>query len=433
MKTSIPKNILKKRRDSLINQIGDSIIILPAASEKVRNRDCNFIFRQDSDFLYLTGFNEPDAILVLCGKTKKSILFSKKLDKKHTIWEGEIIGQDRAKSEYLFDESYSLEESKDKIQSYIYSNENIIFPFSKYEKFDSFVLDLIRNVKETRRAKSPQTITHSDTLIHPMRLVKDEYEIEMMTYAAKISVQAHKIAMQKTKPNMNESEVASFFDAEFSKVGGFPAYSHIVAGGNNACTLHYTNNNKVLKDGDLILIDAGCEHEGYAGDITRTYPVNGKFTEIQKKVYNWVLKALDAALLECKPGNTIRSPHFAAENVLIDAMIDLNLLNGTREEIKTSESYEKYFMHGTSHWLGLDVHDAGEYKTGDNWTTLPVGCVITVEPGIYIRADDMDAPEELRGIGIRIEDDILITADGYLNLTADTPKTISDIEGTCNI
>lgn len=432
MKPTIPQSVFTARREALLAAIGEAILILPAATALTRNRDCDYPFRQDSDFLYLTNFIEPDAVLVLDGKQQQSILFSRPYDELTVIWEGDIIGQERAKSDYGFDETYAIEQLSEKLLEYFYAHDCVIFPFSRYTKTDNLVLDLIKQVKDTRRARSPQQLLHSDTFIHPMRLIKDEHEVAIMQYAADISVQAHNDAMALTQPNKNEAEIAAIFDYHFLKNGGTSAYHHIVAGGNNACTLHYNDNNQILKDNSLLLIDAGCEYEGYAADITRTFPVNGRFSKPQKQVYQWVLAAMKAAFAAAKPGQTIRSPHFAAEDVLIEGMLDLGLVSGTIESVKADKSYQRYFMHGTSHWLGIDVHDVGEYKdeNGD-WLTLQAGMVITVEPGLYIREDDADAPEALRGIGIRIEDDLLITEAGYHNLTDSVPKEIADVEAMC--
>lgn len=432
MSVIIPISVFNNRRKQLLESIGYAILILPAASELTRNRDCHYPFRQDSDFLYLTNFIEPDAVLVLDGKNKQSILFSQPYDELKVIWEGDIIGQERAKSDYLFDITYSIELLEEKLQDYFYAHNTVIFPFSRYAKMDSLILKLIKRVKDTRRARSPQQLLHSDQFIHPMRLVKDKHEIALMQYAADISIQAHKDAMALAQANKNEAEVAAIFDYHFLKNSGFAAYHHIVAGGNNACTLHYNENNQKLKDGDLLLIDAGCEYNGYASDITRTFPVNGQFTEAQKSVYQWVLKAMEAAFAASKPGATIRSPHFAAEDILIEGMLDLGLVSGTTESVKEDQSYQRYFMHGTSHWLGIDVHDVGEYKdkNGD-WLTLLPGMVITVEPGLYIREDDLSAPAALRGIGVRIEDDLLITESGYFNMTESVPKSIEAVEAMC--
>lgn len=420
------------RRNQLLEAIGDAVLILPASTELTRNRDSNFSFRQDSDFLYLTQFNEPDAVLVLDGKNRQSLLFSQPYEELKVIWEGDIIGQERAKSEYLFDATYSIEDFYQHLSEYLYQYERVIYPFSRYQAMDDKILTTIKQVKDTRRARSPQQLLHSDPFIHPMRMIKDEYEVALMQHAADISVVAHCDAMSLTQANQNESAVAAIFDYHFAKNGGTSAYHHIVAGGNNACTLHYNDNNQMLSDGDLLLIDAGCEISGYAADITRTFPINGRFTEPQKAVYEWVLKSMQAAFLAAKPGGTIRSPHFAAEDVLIEGMLDLGLVTGTIESVKADKSYQKYFMHGTSHWLGLDVHDVGEYKDADgDWLALVPGMVITIEPGLYIREDDIDAPEELRGIGIRIEDDLLITDTGYHNLTEGVPKTVEAVEAMC--
>lgn len=431
-KPIIPMSVFRNRREKLLQTIGDAVLLLPAAAEQIRNRDCHYPFRQDSDFLYLTNFNESDAVVLLDGKSKRSILFSKPYDELHAIWEGEIIGQQRAIDEYLFDEAYELSTFAEKLLPYLYSRETLITPFSRYSTFDETLLNSIKTVKETRRARAPQQWLHTDKYIHPMRLIKDEHEIAMMQYAAEISVVAHKDAMKKTQPEMNEAEIAAVLDYHFAKAGGTAAYGHIVAGGNNANTLHYKVNNTTLADNSLLLIDAGCEIDGYAADITRTFPVNGRFSVAQRTVYEWVLKSMEAALAACKPGNHIRSPHFAAEAVLIEGMIAMGLVSGTVESVKADKSFEKYFMHGTSHWLGIDVHDVGDYKdeAGD-WIVFQPGMALTVEPGMYIREDDTTAPEALRGIGVRIEDDVIITEDGHINLTKHTPKSIADIEAMC--
>ncbi|PID64028.1 MAG: Xaa-Pro aminopeptidase [Gammaproteobacteria bacterium] len=432
MKPTIPMTAYKARRDRLLEAIGDAILILPANSEQTRNRDCHYPFRQDSDFLYLSGFDEPDAIMVLNGKTQQATLFSKPYDELHAIWEGEIIGQTRACKEYLFDAAHPLESFDNELQTYFYLFDTLISPFSRYADFDARLLTGIKNAKDTRRARAPQNWLNSDQFIHPMRLIKDEYEQAMMQYAANISADAHAAAMAATQAGMNEAAIAAQFDYHFGRFGGAPAYGHIVAGGNNACTLHYKVNNCELRDGDLLLIDAGCEIDGYASDITRTFPVNGRFSDAQKRVYEWVLKAMQAALDACKAGNSIRSPHFAAEAVLIDAVIDLGLASGTPESVKADKLHEKYFMHGTSHWMGLDVHDVGDYRDENGeWLTLQAGMSLTVEPGLYIREDDDNAPEALRGIGVRIEDDVIITEDGHINLTGHTPKTVADVEAAC--
>ena len=433
MKPSISLSAVKSRRQKLLKAIGDGVLILPAASEQTRNRDCNYPFRQDSDFWYLSHFDEPGAILVLDGKAQTSIIFSKPYDKQHVIWEGEIIGQDKAKSRYLFDEALPLDDFQEALLAYLYTHETIVSPFSRYPDFDQMLLKLVKQTKDTRRAKTSQNWLHTDQFIHPMRQTKDADEIEIMQYAADISVNAHMSAMQNAQPNMNESEISALFDYHFAKAGGSAAYNHIVAGGNNACTLHYTVNNCKLLDGDLLLIDAGCEIGGYASDITRTFPANGKFTDEQKKVYSLVLKAMEAAFGACEAGQTIRSPHFAAEKVLIEGMLELGLVNGSVESVLKDKAHRRYSMHGTSHWLGLDVHDVGEYKDeNDNWFKLEPGMIITVEPGIYIRKDDAEAPKALRGIGIRLEDNLLITENGYENLTKALPISITDIETICS-
>ncbi|MPV85362.1 aminopeptidase P N-terminal domain-containing protein [Ostreibacterium oceani] len=427
-----PMTVFKSRRDRLLKAIGEAILVLPVASEAIRNRDVYHAFRQDSDFLYLSYFLEPNAVLVLDGKTQQSTLFSRPLDELHAIWEGDIIGQQRAQRDYLFDASDEIARFDAFLLEQCYLHDTLIMPFSRYADFDSRVLTIIEQAKATRRARAPQQLLHSDQFIHPMRLIKDEYEIAAMQHAADISIEAHKALMQQTQPGQYEYQLAARLDYQFRHHFGVEAYGHIVASGNNACTLHYRKNNALLRDGDLLLVDAGCEYHGYAADITRTFPVNGRFTQSQAAVYQWVLTAMEAALAAAKPGNSIRSPHEAATHVLIEGMLALGLVSGTAEQVYADKTYQRYFMHGTSHWLGIDVHDVGDYKTqSDEDVQLQPGMALTIEPGLYIRADDESAPEALRGIGIRIEDDVIITPDGHLNLTGATPKSIDAIEACC--
>ena len=434
---NIDYKVFKTRRDKVLQKIDNSsILIISGAIEKSRNSDVNYEFRQKSDFIYLTGFLKPNAVLVLNGKTKKSILFSSKKNKSQEIWHGKIIGQKLAKKQYLFNKTYSLDCLNEKLARFLAKKTKLITDFGENNDFDKKLFEIIRQQQNARGNEVIENILHSNKLIHPMRLIKDEQEINLMQQAADISVNAHKQAMQICKPQKNEAEISAVFDYEFRKNNSRSSYPSIVAGGENACVLHYTENNSNLNNGDLLLIDAGCEVFGYASDITRTFPVNSKFSPIQKKVYNWVLEAQQQALLECKPNNTIESVHLAAEKVLIQAMIDLKLVKGNYKSVKKDKSFRKYFMHGTSHWLGIDVHDVGDYKENKNAKTknkkLKEGMALTVEPGIYISHNDNSAPKELRGIGIRIEDSIVITKKGHINLTDKVPKTIAEIEKICS-
>lgn len=407
-------------------------MIIPGAKEIGRSRDTNYPFHQDRDFLYLTGFIEPDAVLVLDGRNQRSILFSKPFDALYTIWEGEIIGQQRAVNEYLLDEAQSIEDFPTYINSKAESCDTFIFPITRYPDFDRSVFDMVKSIHETRRKKAPLNYIHSDKYLVPMRFIKDEDEIAVLQKASDIAIDAHRQMMAAAKPNAYEYEVAAVGEYIFHKNNATWGYQSIVAGGDNACTLHYTKNNTKLEAGQLLLIDAGCDFAGYISDITRTFPVDGKFTEPQKQLYNLVLAAMYAAFEACKPKNTIRCPHNAARKVLAKGMIELGLVSGTLEEVLAENLDSKYFMHGTSHWLGLDVHDVGDYKDNDgNWEQLKAGTVITIEPGIYINANDKEAPEQYRGIGIRIEDNILITNDGYHNFTEALPKSVEEIEALC--
>lgn len=428
----IPLTTYQHRRKQLLSQIGDALMIIPAAKQSPRSRDVNHPFYQDRDFLYLTGFIEPDAVLVLDGHNQQSILFSKPFDPLYAIWEGEIIGQHRAVDDYLLDQAEPSSKFTDFIQQQCETTNTFILPLSRYLSFDQSIFGIVKSVHETRRKKAPLNYIHSDKYLVPMRFIKDEAEIKQLQIASDIAMNAHQQMMAVTTPNLFEYEVEALGEYIFAKNNAISGYESIVAGGNNACVLHYTTNQDKLQDGDLLLIDAGCEIGGYTSDITRTFPVNGKFSEPQKQLYNLVLDSMQAAFSACSPGNTIRDPHHAAREVLAKGMIELGLVTGELTEVMEKNLDFKYFMHGTSHWLGLDVHDIGNYKEADgSWTKLEAGNVITVEPGLYVRADDMDAPKQFRGIGIRIEDNLVITENGYINLTEVLPKSVEDIEKLC--
>lgn len=414
-------------------QVG--VAVLPTAPERVRNRDTHYAYRFDSYFYYLTGFPEPEAVLVLiagddANHAPQSILFCRDRDEERETWDGFRYGPERAREVFGFDATHSIAALPDKLPELL-ANQPVLYYSVGYDAaFDTRVLDALNGVRANVRSGvyAPAAIQDVRALIDEMRLIKDETELTTMRRAAAISTDAHRRAMAATAPGRFEYEVEAQLLHAFRAGGAAgPAYSPIVAGGANACILHYVENNRRLTDGELVLIDAGCELDGYASDITRTFPVNGRFSPAQRDVYQLVLSAQAAAIEQIKPGAPWNAPHDAAVRVLVQGMLDLKLLAGSVDEALEKEAYKRYYMHRTGHWLGLDVHDAGEYKREGVWRNLEPGMVLTVEPGCYIRAAE-DVPRPLRDIGIRIEDDVLVTATGCEMLTAAAPKQMDEIE-----
>lgn len=426
-----------QRRLSLLARMsaaGGGVALIPTAPERIRNRDTTFPYRADSYFHYLTGFPEPDTVLVLVaghGDTDpKSLLFCRDKDLEKEIWDGFRFGPDGAREIFGFDAAHSIGELDAKLAELLADQPALWYSLGHDSGWDVRISTALNAVRAQTRAgkRAPATIHDVRAVLDEMRLVKDAHEIALMRKAATIAGAAHRRAMRFTAPEKYEYEVEAEFLHEFRRQGSqYPAYSPIVAGGANACILHYVGNDQSLRDGDLLLIDAGCEVDGYASDITRTFPVNGKFSGPQADVYNLVLDAQAAAIAAIQPGATFLDPHDAAVRVLAQGMLDLKLLEGSLAGVIESESYKRFYMHRTSHWLGLDVHDAGEYRSGEEWRSLAPGMTLTVEPGCYIRPAD-DVPAAFHNIGVRIEDDALVTADGCEMLTADTPKTIATIE-----
>lgn len=420
-----------QRRSRLLEKMQHGIIIIPTAPEVARNGDTHYGYRHDSNFYYLSGFTEPEAVLVLVnGKKPQSILFCREKNPEREIWDGFRAGPDAAKEQFGFDAAYPIAQLDEKLTE-LMSNQSVLFyPLGQDAAWDQRILKLRGAVQAKVRSgvHAPDEIRDVRALLNEMRLFKDDDELTIMRRAAAISTQAHRRAMQFVRSGCFEYQVEAELLHEFCRHGARnPAYASIVAGGANACVLHYVGNNAQLANGDLLLIDAGCELEGYASDITRTFPVNGRFSAIQKDVYEIVLAAQAAAIAAAQPGNTWVAPHDAALRVLAQGFIDLKLCAGSVDAVLESESYKRFYMHRTGHWLGMDVHDVGEYKTGEDWRALQPGMVLTVEPGCYIRPAD-DVPQALWNIGIRIEDDVLITAQGNEVLTEAAPKTVAEIE-----
>nr|WP_091991733.1 Xaa-Pro aminopeptidase [Pseudoalteromonas denitrificans] len=422
----------KTRRDNLLQKMDpNSIAIIPAGVELTRSRDTEFPFRQDSDFLYLTGFLEPEAVLVLSPSLEnQSTLFCRNKDKIAEIWCGRRVGPEQAKDQYLFDQTYALSELKDTLLTLVNGHSVLYYGQGTYADFDEQIWQLLNTLRggPKKGYKAPAIIKDVRSLVHEMRLFKSENEIDLMRRAALISVQSHIRAMKFSKSGAFEFQLEAELHHHYAMNGArYPAYGTIVGSGDNANILHYTENSDVLKENDLVLIDSGCELEGYAADITRTFPVSGQFSPAQKQLYQLVLDAQLAALEYYKPGFTLKQASVAATKVLTQGMINLGLLEGELNELIQKEAYKAFYMHGLGHWLGLDVHDVGEYKLDEKDRVFEPGMVLTVEPGLYV-AKDSQAPEQFKGIGIRIEDNILITAQGHENLTVSLPKTIDEIE-----
>ena len=421
----------RARRNRLLAQMERGVAVIPTAPERARNRDTHYPYRFDSYFYYLSAFREPEAVLVLvAGDEQKSILFCRDKDVEREIWDGYRHGPDGARETFAFDVAHSIGKFDEMLPDLLANQPTLFHSMGHDDAFDARIVAALNRVRANTRAgqHAPTQIRDVRAMVDEMRLIKDEHELATMRRAATISAGAHRRAMQATRPGRHEYEVEAELLHAFRRGGSeFPAYSSIVAGGANACVLHYVENDAMLNDGDLLLIDAGCELNGYASDITRTFPVNGRYSGPQRDVYQLVLAAQAAAIAEIRPGRHWNEPHDAAVRVLAQGLLDLGLLEGSLDGVLEAASYRRFYMHRTGHWLGLDVHDAGEYKLGDAWRPLVPGMMLTVEPGCYIRPAD-DVPQAFWNIGIRIEDDALVTADGCELITADAPKTIDEIE-----
>ena len=427
----------QNRRKNLIDNLGDGIAIISNSDESSRNRDCDYPFRSDSYFHYLSGFPEPEAvILILGGDQPRSVIFCKPKEESKEIWNGYIYGPEEAAKQFLFDESYSLDDINKimpKILRNYIPNKNIYCIPSKIPSNSGLKTNL--NIQNWVSKKNVvKEYCDLSKILDSMRRRKSEGEINIMQKSANIAAQAHIHAMRITKPGKYEYQIEGEILNQFMQNGArYPAYSSIVASGNNACTLHYVENKSILKDGDLLLIDAGCELESYASDITRTYPINGKFSSAQKDIYQVVLNAQKEAINKVIPGNYFDAPHNAAIEQIVNGLIDLKILKASRDEVFEKELYNEFFMHRTSHWLGLDVHDAGQYfedfseQSKSKSVKFQDSNVLTVEPGCYIKPNN-DVPKEFWGIGIRIEDDVLVTSKGNKVLSASAPKEIIDLE-----
>jgi len=430
----------RQRRKAFAEQVGNGLAIVPTARERLRNRNNAYPYRPDSSFWYLTGFPEPEAVLVIAAG--RSILFCREKDAFLETWTGFRYGPAAAREIFGFDEAFAIGELKQKLPELLRNHPALWCAFGMDHEWDATLLAALQEVRESSNKSgkgAPLELIDWRASIDAMRMVKDATEIDLMQKAAEITAAAHARAMRVCQPGMMEYELEAEISHEFRRMGASGhAYSPIVAGGANACILHYSNNNRPLRDGDLVLIDAGCEFECYAADITRTFPVNGRFTAAQKDCYEIVLAAQEAAIAAARPGVPMNYPHQAAVRVLAQGMLDLGLLAGELDGIIENKAYQEFYMHNTGHWLGLDVHDVGLWKQTDaegreSWPVLAPGMTLTCEPGLYIAASAElpDALAEFAGIGIRIEDDLLITETG-VEVYTDAPKTVAAIEGAAH-
>lgn len=430
----IPTQTYIDRRRRLLSQMHRGVAVVATSPEKLRNRDACYPYRFDSYFYYLTGFREPDAVLVLIAAEDESasrqILFCRDKDPEREIWDGFRHGPDAAEELFGFDEAHSVSCLDELALEFLADQPIVFYALGLDPAWDRRVVGWINRVREQARkgVSAPTEIRDIRSLLDEMRLIKDDGELAVMRKAARISTNAHKRAMSLACPGRYEYEIEAELLYEFRRQGAqAPAYTPIVAGGANACVLHYVENNSPLQSGDLLLIDAGCELDGYAADITRTFPVNGEFSSAQRDIYELVLAAQAAAINVVQPGNSWDAPHQAALMVLIQGFIDLRLCQGSLEAVIESGAYKRFYMHRTGHWLGLDVHDAGEYKQAGQWRDLIPGMTLTVEPGCYIRPAD-DIPAHFWNIGVRIEDDVAVTPTGHEVFTQAAPKSIAEIE-----
>jgi Xaa-Pro aminopeptidase len=431
---SISKLEFARRRKELMAMMEpNSIAIVPAAPERIRSRDTEHHYRQDSDLLYLSGFAEPKTVLVLIPGREHGeyVLFVRERNREREIWDGYRAGPEGACSEYGADDAFPIDDIDDILPGLIEGRERVYYAMGKDSEFDKQVMDWVNTIRAKVRsgATPPGEFLDLSHFLHEQRLFKSAAELRVMKDAGEISCRAHVRAMKLCKPGVMEYQLEAEIMHEFGKSGArFPAYNTIVGGGKNGCILHYIENSAALKNGELVLIDAGCELDYYAADITRTFPVNGKFSPEQKVLYEICLRAQLEAIAVAKPGNHWNDPHETTVRVITQGLVDIGLLEGDVKELIKTEAYKEFYMHRAGHWLGMDVHDVGDYKVGGEWRVLEPGMVLTVEPGIYVAPDNERVAKKWRGIGIRIEDDVLITKDGNEVLTKDAPKTVAEIE-----
>ena len=421
----------RKRLMEIVDEGG--IAIIPTAPVRIRNRDVEFPFRPDSDFYYLTGFPEPEALAVLVpGRAHgEFILFCRERDPERETWDGRRAGLEGACTLYGADDAFPFSDMDEILPGLLENKDRVLYTMGNDPEFDQRVLGWVRQVRGRGRAgvHAPEEFIALGHLLHDLRLYKSRAEVAAMRKAAQVSAEAHRRAMEHARPGVFEYQIEAVLQHAFMHGGAKSwAYPPIVGGGANGCILHYRDNSAALKDGDLLLIDAGAEYDSYAADITRTFPVNGRYTSAQRAVYEVVLAAQAAAIEKVRPGNHWNEPHEAAVRVLTKGLVDLGILKGRVNTLVKEELYKPYYMHRTGHWLGMDVHDVGDYKIGGEWRVLEPGMTLTVEPGLYLAAGTPGLPKKYANIGIRIEDDVLVTRNGHEVLTVDTPQTVEHIE-----
>jgi len=430
----IKKVEYSRRRRKLMNYMGNnSIAILPSNTEQLRSRDTDFRFRQHSDFHYLSGFPEPDAVVVLLPGREQGeyILFCREKDEVMETWHGRRYGQTGAIKHFGCSDAFPIEDIDEILPGLMEGRERIYYEFGNHPEFDNQIMSWINSLRSQVKtgAHPPGELIDLSHVLHDMRLFKSPAEINIMSEVAELSANAHMQAMKVCQPGMNELDLEAELKYQFAKQGArHEAYNSIVAAGENACILHYVENECELKDGDLLLIDAGGELEGYAADITRTFPINGKYTKEQRQAYQWVLEANKQAIKQVKPGNAWTAPHDTAVRILTRGLIEMGILEGDVEQLVDQEAYKPFYMHKTGHWLGLDVHDVGDYLIEKEPRILQKGMVLTVEPGLYFAPKTKGLDKKWWGIGIRIEDDVLVTSKGYQILSKSAIKEIDEIE-----
>ncbi|MDC0545256.1 Xaa-Pro aminopeptidase [Gammaproteobacteria bacterium] len=425
-----------ERRDLLADKVlEDSVIIVSAASVKSRISDTEYSYRQDSNFYYLSGYEEPESLILIRPNQDKErfVIFCRDRDPLREQWDGFRTGQEGVIQDYGADAAYSINSIDEIMPKLLEGAKNIYFSMSAPCGVDAKISSWVEDIRKNTRsgAEPPQNLLSLDSILHEMRLIKESDEMDLMKKAANITTEAHIRAMQSVRPGMYEYQLEAEYLYAFNKNGArSPAYNSIVGGGNNSCILHYVENNAELKDGDLVLVDAGCEYQYYASDVTRTFPVNGKFSPEQREIYSIVLEAHKQSMEQAKPGNKWNLMHEKSVEVIVEGLLSIGLLQGSRDEIIDKGEYSKFYMHRIGHWLGMDVHDVGSYKQDGDWRPLEEGMVMTVEPGIYILDSMEGVDDKWKGIGVRIEDDIAITESGFEILTPDVPRTIEEVEQT---
>ena len=430
------KNNFSERRLQLSNKVlDDSAIIVASALVKSRISDTDYAYRQDSNFYYLSGYEEPDSLILIRPNhdKEKFIIFCRDRDPLREQWDGFRTGQDGAIQEYQADNAYSINSIDQMMPELLAGVKNIYFSMSAPCGVDLKISQWVEDIRKNTRAgaEPPHNLLSLDLILHEMRLIKEDHEMDLMKQAAEITTEAHIRAMQAVTPGMYEYQLEAEYLYAFNKNGArSAAYNSIVGGGNNSCILHYVENNAELKDGDLVLVDAGCEYKYYASDVTRTFPVNGKFSPEQKEIYSIVLEAHKQSMEQVKPGNKWNLMHEKSVEVIVEGLLDLGLLKGTKDQVIENGDYSKFYMHRIGHWLGMDVHDVGGYKQDGDWRDLEKGMVMTIEPGIYILDSLEDVDDKWKGIGVRIEDDIVVTESGFEVLTPNVPRTIEEVEHT---